>query len=1039
MNKKLWKRAGITFASILGGIYIVFLAIPLVINPIINGYTLQIEHEINKATGLVSDLDGVALVTTPKLTAGLKVNKFSLQEQNNSPVLKADDFQVKMSLLPLLAGKIELDAVQLKNAEINIKVNKDGSFSALENLPAGENTEGDTAPVKLPLKLSNHLPDIKIEKYNINLTDGVNNYVLSGDTTEITDFILDKSIKIKASGRAVLKGREQFNYNIKVLNKIMPELNLNDLVFAPKENQTPKEPSKPIDITGILEGLYQNKVSANAEADLVINKDNMSGYAKIDNLSIISLPPGNIYTKFKGHNIEIASDIYTAPNEASKLSGNIKTGKNPDIDLSFKSDAEIANILRIIKEIALIFDIKDLQTLSANGKINADFNIKSDLKKVKSNGYLKIPAAKLYYGLYKIGVDNINADIKLNNNNINVNNVGFSVLGHPLKFYGTVKEDGICDLHLVGEKLNLKGLLVAAGQAALLKENNVNDGSLTINAEVTGSLNKINPTLKLSLNNTDIKNIPSNTTVKIPSANINIISDGKTFSGTAESKNILAINPAATVKIPIVGVNINENEIEVTQTPVNIDKIKTNISGKIKNYLTEKITLDFVTTEDIKSTLKGDLNVSKQTLNLVYATTSPSTIVIPSFDKSKMTFSGNIGITGSFVNPLLNGNILVPSLDIPEIPVTMTELDIKLNGHILNGNGLLKKFKSGGIEAENITSDFSLKGNDFCLNNLKGTAFDGKIGGNIIYNLTNAKTTVDFSGEGLNAGKAVYGSTGIKNALSGSLNFNTKLSLSVADFEEMMRSMKGNLSFSIKNGAFGTIGRIENLLQADNIINNALLKTTVSTVANAIGMADAAKFEYIEGKLSFTNGIAELNPIKSSGPLLAYYIKGNYNLLNGMTVLTVLGRLDGTLVAKLGPIGELSADKLLGYIPKFGSLTANIVNAMTADPKAENIDAIPQLSNGSTVYKDFKVVHNGVLGQAKAIKSFKWLTDVDTSAIETKTVKETVTEIKESINKDLSDTVQSVTNAIEASKEQWNTTGEQLKNSVEELKNLFKF
>ena len=157
-------------------------------------------------------------------------------------------------------------------------------------------------------------------------------------------------------------------------------------------------------------------------------------------------------------------------------------------------------------------------------------------------------------------------------------------------------------------------------------------------------------------------------------------------------------------------------------------------ANKANEPKTEKITLDFVTTEDIKSTLKGDLNVSKQTLNLVYATTSPSTIVIPSFDKSKMTFSGNIGITGSFVNPLLNGNILVPSLDIPEIPVTMTELDIKLNGHILNGNGLLKKFKSGGIEAENITSDFSLKGNDFCLNNLKGTAFDGKIGGNIIDN-----------------------------------------------------------------------------------------------------------------------------------------------------------------------------------------------------------------------------------------------------------------------------------------------------------------
>ena len=451
------------------------------------------------------------------------------------------------------------------------------------------------------------------------------------------------------------------------------------------------------------------------------------------------------------------------------------------------------------------------------------------------------------------------------------------------------------------------------------------------------------------------------------------------------------------------------------------------------------MTLDFVTTGDIKSDLIGDINMAKQTLGLNYATTAPSTIIVPMFDKSKMTFSGNIGITGNMANPILKGQVSVPSLSIPEIPVSMTNMAIKLNGAILNGSATVEKFTSGGIEAETLTSDFSMKGENFYLNNLKGTAFNGKINGNIIYNLNNAKTTVEFKGTGLNAEKAVYGGTGIKNALTGTLSFDTKLTLTVADYNDMMNSMRGNLNFDIKNGAFGAIGRLENYLQADNIISSAILKSTVATISNAIGIADTATFNSLSGKLTFVNGWAELNPVKSSGPLLSYYVKGKYNLLSGNAILVILGRLDGSVVAKMGPIGQLSATKLLSYIPKFGTSTANFVNSLTASPKNEPTNKIPALTNGSTTYKDFKVVHSGIAGKASSIKSFKWLTEVDTSAIETKTVKETINDIKTSVGTDVTNTIQSVTDAVTTSKEQWNTTKDQLKNSAEELKNLFKF
>lgn len=977
MKKKLLIILG---ASILG-IYVLFLLAPLVLNPIVNGYVPTINDEIKKATGLDSNIENIKFVTTPKLTAGIKVEKFELKD-----LMSADNFQAKMSLLPLLARKIEVDVVSLENLDVKLGVNKDGSFAGIE-IPETEQP-ATTEPMVLPfgLRLSNHLPDIRVGGYNVEIKDlpTGKSYVIKGDKTAVTDFILDKSIKVLAKGSMTLADREQFTYNVKINNKIMPELNLHDLVFnpQPKEEVKCKEPVQ-FNIIDIFKGLYDYKITANADVDLTLIKDHSTGYIKVDNISVIDLPPSDIELKLKNKKIDINSNLYTAKNEKSTLCGILAKNK---IDMCFKSNVEINNIIKIINALAMTFNINDLQTLTANGKLDADFNIKSNMKKVNSNGYLKIPSAKLRYGLYDVNIDNINADVLLDNNNINIKNIGFSVLNQPLKFYGTISEDAKADLHLLAQNLNLRELIVAAGQGALLKENAIG-GQVNLKADIVGKLDKINPTATAGVNNLTIKNIPANIAISVPKAQA----------------------------------NINQDTIEITQTPVKVEKINFNVSGTIKNYLTEKIALNFVTTGDIKSTLTGDMNAVKQILNLVFNAQN-STIVVPMFDKSKMTFNSNIGISGNMMNPILSGVVNVPNLNIPEIPVTMENLTAKLNGTILHGNATVAKFTSGGIAAQDITSGFSLKGENFYLTDLKGTAFDGKIWGNIIYNLANAKTTIDFAGDGMNAEKAIYGAAGIKNALSGTLGFNTKLTLVVADYNDMMRSMKGNLGFKVTNGAFGTIGRIENFFGAGNIASNILLKSTTAALSNLAGIKNTAKFDYIEGDMTFNNGWADIKSIKSTGATLAYFVKGKYNLINGTTNVTVLGRLDSTVVALLGPIGDLSADKLLSAIPKFGALTASIVNNMTTDPKGENIAAIPALSGTSTGHKDFKVMFNGGLESTSSIKSFKWLTKVDTSALQTTSAVETLKSLKDTVNEDFSNTVKGVSEAITNNKDALKTT-----------------
>ena len=1050
MNSKIIKNVGIVLGGIFLTIYGLFLLLPLILSPVIKNYIPAINEEIKKSTGLISDIRDIRIVTTPKLTAGLKLGEFILSTPDNQQIVNARDFQVKMSLLPILTKKIRVDLVKLENAEIKLAVNKDGSFAVEKFLPESDEATPDkdatqTEPQYLPmgLKLSNHFPDIKIGSAKVIFTDNSakKDYAFNINKTQITDFVLNKGVKILSDGNIILQGREQFKYKVKINNKIMPENDLNELVFNPQTEEVEKQKQDiQINILDIFKGLYNYKITANIDADLILDENSQNGYIYADNLSVapngMQIPPSNAKLVFKGNRIDIDSDLYSAKDEKSKVSGEIKTGKSTNIDLNVKSGAELANIVRILNAFAVTFNIKDLQTLSANGKINADFNIKSNLKTINSNGYLKIPSAKIRYGLYDITIDKINADVALDNNNVNIKNIGFSIFNQPLTLYGKITEDAVSDLHLTANNLSLKGLIIACGQAALLKDNQVNSGLVTIKADIVGKLDKIKPVAKIILSNLNIKNIPANTTVLIPNTNIDIVADAQSFAGTALSTNIKAINPALTLSIPRLSADIKPDVIEVAHTPMKADNINFNLQGKIKDYLTDKIKLDFVTTGDIKSKLTGDMNPVRQTLNLVYSTTQESKIVIPMFDKSNMDFNCNINITGNMIDPQLSGTFNSQAINIPEIPVQIETLSAKLHGSILNGNASVSKFTSGGIIADKITTNFSMKGENFYLNNLKGNSFDGRFNGNIVYNMNNAKTSLDFKGEEMNAEKAIAGAAGIKNALTGTLSFDTKMNLTVLpDYNSMMRTLGGNLNFKITNGAFGKIGTLESFLQANNIIGNAILKTTVNSFSNIAAIKNSAQFDYITGNMSFTNGWADIKNIKSTGKTIAYFITGKYNLINNSANLVILGRLDGSIVKLLGPLGELSAEKILSYIPKLGDLTSKYAGILTTDPDKERTKDIPNLSGGTSVHKDFKVVFNGGVESTSSVKSFKWLSKANTSAIEQQSVTQTIKSFKTNVNTDIDNTVKNVKDIVNTAKEQ----KEQIKDSVNELKNLFKF
>ena len=371
MNK-FFKYTGITILSLVLIIYVLFLIIPFFINGIVNSYSPQISKAVEDSSGFKLKLDDIRLLTTPKLTVGLGISHIDVSLPNGESFLTADNVQGKLSLLPLLLKKIEIDMVGADNINANLKVKKDGKFLLEDYLPAENKDDSQevvqvNAMTELPfgLKLSNHLPNMYLKNYNISFVDipTDKSYSIYGNNLLISDFILNKKIKLSTDGHFMLQDKVQFNYDIKLLNKIMPDVDLNELVFSQTESE-PKENTQAVfNIIDVFKAIHNNQLTADLNTDIktsgTIDEIHFDGNANVSNLSLAvdgkKLPASNIDLSFKGKNIDMYTKLYTKDKELTEVIGKFKTGKNPKIDLHCKSNAQFQSIIDIADSVAKSF------------------------------------------------------------------------------------------------------------------------------------------------------------------------------------------------------------------------------------------------------------------------------------------------------------------------------------------------------------------------------------------------------------------------------------------------------------------------------------------------------------------------------------------------------------------------------------------------------------------------------------------------------------------------------------------------------------
>ncbi len=334
---------------------------------------------------------------------------------------------------------------------------------------------------------------------------------------------------------------------------------------------------------------------------------------------------------------------------------------------------------------------------------------------------------------------------------------------------------------------------------------------------------------------------------------------------------------------------------------------------------------------------------------------------------------------------------------------------------------------TGKIDIKNTTSKIAFANNVFYINNLRTNIFNGRVRGNISVNLLSMLLNIAVQGNGVDVEKALLDAAGMKDTLSGKASFDTDISLSGTTFEEQIKSLKGRVNFTVKDGQFGPFGKLENLIIAENIRESQLFQTALGGIISGLTTIDTTHFAELNGTLNFNEGICNIDPITSLGSILSLYISGDFDILRNYADMSVRARMASLVSNLLGPIGAINPANLINSAASLNIVTAKAFSIFCVMVPEEEINAIPSFANkyvDNAATKFQLVVRGDAAKPFSLVKSFKWLA----TESEYENAVEYVNSIPEPVEGSEATTIDEVVQEVEAEK----------KTLRYKIKNLFK-
>lgn len=926
-------------------------------------------------------------------------------------------------------------------------------------------------------------PSLKLKDYHIAFLNKKTDdkYCLKGQHLETLKIRNFNNFKLLTQGEILINSKKYISYDLSVL----PKLNFNNELCN-------------FNFYELIEHIKELNFNSDVIADIKLykNQNNIiqaSGFINIDNISVLDVtnkgPKSFVYLTLWGDKASILSNIYTSPNQKVYIEGMINNSKKPVIDLKVKTDEininDLYNKLKIFTDFSILKNIN-----SVTGTLIANFTLKGDLNKIKSNGFFKINDASLLAN--GIQIERINSEIDFSNNAINIiKTVGY-VKNSPIMVKGFVNKE--IDIEILMNKVELKHLcpLFIGIKSGI--------GSLATN--ITGTLDNIVHKEKLEVENLIIEQ-------KGAKLSLDSMKIDTNKNSIAYIDNIQCDTPeTATIKVPSLKIHFDGDNLKIPETDVFMPNSKLTFKSDVSNYNNNNITFNsfisgFVNSNDInKSKVKStryplliNINGNKFIQNLyVQALLEKTSVfdepmlvnlsskyeknvfkiedlsIIPFFDtfsddlkanikgNKKIVITGNVEnlkkpiiknlrlfipqqlninlmdtlaqikgdlfINGTFDKPDIVGQINIYNLFNQPTQLSLSGCTIDFNKNIAVINAPLVKiddnslginalisteFKDklivknvnikskflntetllmykdtpllkllpivvieGKLYSEKISSslynnliylsafssDFEMNNNILKLKNIASEIFNGNLKGELIFNLRDEHYSSKLMGRGISATPIFDMVSSRKDTVSGIMDFDLNVNGNLVS----KKSIVGDIKFIINNGKMSTLGKLEHLLYAQNVIADNMLRTSLSIVTKAITLKNTGLFKYLRGDITLNQGVARINMLQSQGPLMALYIKGLYNIENDFAQLNILGRLSDEVIAGMGAFGDFSLNKLM--IMLTGEENKLNVNC-------EDFEKLPPLQSKNT--KEFRSIINGIIDKPSSVVLFNWI------------------------------------------------------------------
>jgi len=729
--KKFLQITGWILLGILLTVYLCFLfVLPSVLD--LNKYKPLVKDLAKKEANLDVDLGDIKVITTPLLGAGVKIDDISVKLPDGSLLLSAESLKTRVAIPSVLLLTVKVSCLEIEKPFVNLEIDKDNVdykvVKLIENIlnEKKEKTLGEEKvvtetwfnPAWIRIKVSN----AKLNNYKVLISDLKTGYYLDLHGEELrAGYFNGKTAKLKTYAELFSNENKNLTANIDIntfIPKSEPKLDSED------------DPAERIDIKFVnpvdLYRTYNLKADLDTKLRVRSNKGDITsyGYFNIDGITLkvshLQLPESYIHAKTFKHTVDVDTNIYPAQEQNIQLQGKLNYSKNPWLNMNIKT-AKIQHNDMLILAKAFLDSLRipnELGMFKADGLTIADCYIKTNFKKLKSNGFIKVQNGGLAVTNFGQVISGANINALLDNSVLTFENSSLFVNKSKVTVDGSINEKSIADISIKTDRMPLPSLFYAFAPKNLRNAYNFRSGDITLDSTIRGKLKEVVGSALFSLDNFDLSDKKNSFNIKDAKLTGEFSANAKTkaFTGHINNKDFAFLLPKtnSSVRIPNLEIGIADKNISIPENKLLFnDKSEIKFSGDIFDY--EKL-------KNIQFNSKGNVSTD-DLIKLIGKELKPfinSQGVIP----VKLTLSGDKKKQTLVAQALADKDNFITPVDLTELGGKQTSLQAVVDlkpGRI--------KIKKTGIYIRTVSVDE--KGNEVV--NLQDILdIDGTIAGNRI-------------------------------------------------------------------------------------------------------------------------------------------------------------------------------------------------------------------------------------------------------------------------------------------------------------------